>query len=359
MLLKSLSTVLALTAIPAARAAANALVQITADIGPNPNGVGMFLYTPSKLANPLPLIVAIHYCTGSAQAYFTGTQYATLADTYGYLVVYPNSPRAGSCFDVNTAATLTHDGGGDSQGIASMVTYSIATYGVSASHVYVTGTSSGAMMTNVMSGSYPELFQAASIYSGVPFACFAGADAWNTACALGEISMTGEQWGDLVRAAYPGYTGSRPKMMIWHGTVDTTLYYENFGQEILEWTDVLGVSSTPATTTLNDPDSGYTMTTYGSTVVAYSAAGVGHTVPVHEAIDLAWFGITGGSTGTTTATTTTTSTSAATTTTTTTTTGTVPEYGQCGGIGWTGGTTCVSPYVCTPQANNLYYSQCL
>jgi acetylxylan esterase len=128
------------------------------------------------------------------QAYFTGTQYATLADTYGYIVVYPNSPRSGSCFDVNTNQTLTHDGGGDSQGIASMVSYAIANYGVDASKVYVTGTSSGAMMTNVMAGSYPDLFQATSIYSGVPFACFAGPNAWNTACAEGEISMTPEEW---------------------------------------------------------------------------------------------------------------------------------------------------------------------
>ncbi|KAG8876695.1 hypothetical protein FRB97_003990 [Tulasnella sp. 331] len=337
-LVKSLFTVLAVATIPGIRAAANQLVQVTANIGPNPNNVGMYVYKPTKLANPLPLIVAIHYCTGTAQAYFSGTQYANLADTYGFMVVYPNAPAAGGCFDVASNATLTHNGGGDSQGIASMVTYSIATYGVSASHVYVTGTSSGAMMTNVMAGSYPNLFQAASIYSGVPFACFAGPSAWNSACAEGDISKTAAQWGDLVRAAYPGYTGSRPKMMIWHGTVDTTLYYENFGQEILEWTNVLGVSSTATTTTQNDPQSGYTMTTYGSVVVAYSAAGVGHTVPVHETIDLAWFGITGGSTttGPTSNPGTSTSPTSVVTQPTTSTTKTAPtatqtQYGQCGG----------------------------
>ncbi|KAF9472447.1 Arabinanase/levansucrase/invertase [Pholiota conissans] len=32
-------------------------------------------------------------------------------------------------------------------------------------------------------------------------------------------------------------------------------------------------------------------------------------------------------------------------------------YGQCGGIGWTGATTCVSGYVCT--YSNPYYSQCI
>ena len=147
--LLSFASVALLSALPS-HGAQNQLTQVTGNIGPNPNNVGMFVYKPTKLANPLPLIVAIHYCTGTAQAYFSGTQYATLADTYGYIVVYPNSPRSGTCFDVNTNATLTHNGGGDSQGIASMISYSIANYGVDANHVFVTGTSSGAMMTNVM-----------------------------------------------------------------------------------------------------------------------------------------------------------------------------------------------------------------
>ncbi|CUA68403.1 putative endo-beta-1,4-glucanase D [Rhizoctonia solani] len=34
----------------------------------------------------------------------------------------------------------------------------------------------------------------------------------------------------------------------------------------------------------------------------------------------------------------------------------IPKYGQCGGQGWTGGTTCVSGSTCT--ALNPYYSQC-
>ena len=35
----------------------------------------------------------------------------------------------------------------------------------------------------------------------------------------------------------------------------------------------------------------------------------------------------------------------------------IPIYGQCGGIGWTGGTTCVSSCQCT--FINSYYYQCL
>jgi endo-1,4-beta-xylanase len=80
---------------------------------------------------------------------------------------------------------------------------------------------------------------------------------------------------------------------------------------------------------------------------------------------------TGGAVGTgsttTTATTLITTTSAVASTTQTTTvtatsatatsTGTVAHYGQCGGLTYTGSTTCVSPYTC--QVSNDYYSQCL
>ncbi|EXJ59873.1 hypothetical protein A1O7_04020 [Cladophialophora yegresii CBS 114405] len=38
-------------------------------------------------------------------------------------------------------------------------------------------------------------------------------------------------------------------------------------------------------------------------------------------------------------------------------TATVQPWGQCGGINWTGGTTCTSGWTC--QAQNPYYSQCL
>jgi len=37
--------------------------------------------------------------------------------------------------------------------------------------------------------------------------------------------------------------------------------------------------------------------------------------------------------------------------------GTVSQYGQCGGIGFSGATACVSPFACTVL--NPYYSQCL
>lgn len=49
-------------------------------------------------------------------------------------------------------------------------------------------------MTNVMAGSYPELFVAASAYSGVAFGCFAGSNSWNSECADGDLIQSAETW---------------------------------------------------------------------------------------------------------------------------------------------------------------------
>jgi acetylxylan esterase len=107
----------------------------------------MYIYVPDKLAAKPPVIVAIHFCTGTAQAYYTGSPYAKLADQYGFIVIYPESPYSGTCWDVSSKAALTHNGGGDSNSIANMVTYTLNKYKGDASKVFVTGSSSGAMMT--------------------------------------------------------------------------------------------------------------------------------------------------------------------------------------------------------------------
>jgi len=65
------------------------LVQVT-NYGSNPSNTQMWIYVPDKLAQPPPIIVAIHYCSGTAQAYYGGTPYARLADQHGFIVIYPS-----------------------------------------------------------------------------------------------------------------------------------------------------------------------------------------------------------------------------------------------------------------------------
>ena len=123
----------------------------------------------------------------------------------------------------------------------------------------------------------------------------------------------------------------------------------------------------PSRTSRNQPQAGYSNATYGPLFQAILAQGVGHTVPEHEVNVLQFFGLdtlqpgpvpstSVGPTGPV-STPGTTTLSPATTPTTTHTTSLLPpptpppsstpttgqaKWGQCGGIGWTGPTTCIS-----------------
>ena len=124
-------------------AAAASLVEVTS-FGANPSGLRMYLYVPDTVAANPAVLVAVHYCTGSGPAFFSGTEFASLADQFGFIVIYPSATRSGSCFDVSSPQALGRNGGSDPVGIMSMVNYVIANRGGDASRVYVTGASSGA-----------------------------------------------------------------------------------------------------------------------------------------------------------------------------------------------------------------------
>jgi poly(hydroxyalkanoate) depolymerase family esterase len=241
----------------------------------------MYLYVPVNVRPNPALLVGAHWCTGTAQAFYSGTEFRSLADQYGFIVVYPSVTRSSRCFDVASPQTLARDGGSDSTGIKSMVDHVLANYGADADRVYATGVSSGAMMTNVLLGVYPDVFAGGSAFSGVPYTCFATTNGseWNSECSNGQIIRTPQQWGDAVRDANPGYGGPWPRMQLWHGTEDDALRYPNFGEMIKQWTNVHGLSQTPSFS--DQPQANWNRTRYGGTgthapVEAISLQGVGH-----------------------------------------------------------------------------------
>ncbi len=283
----------------ASSAAAAGIQKITAKLDNNPTNVGFYIVVPDSLPPNPPVVVNPHWCHGSAMAAYSGSQFATLAAKLGYIVIYPDSPNTSDkCWDISSHASLTHGAGGDSLGIVSMVNYTLATYKADPRRVFVTGVSSGAMMTSNLVAAYPDVFAAGSAFSGVPYGCFAApadrpttADYWSDACATGKLSKPAAAWADLVRGAYVGYSGWRPKMQIFHGTVDETLNYACFTEEVKQWNAVFGFDNATSKVTQNTPLRGWTKTAYGPDgwFEAYSAAGVPHNIPVQEAVTVAWF----------------------------------------------------------------------
>src|SRR3569623_1848345 len=223
-----------------------------------PSYISMYIYVPDKVAAKPPILVVAHFCGGSASAVFGQAQSGGLvaaADQYGFIMIFPQTTNAASsakCWDVGSKASLTHDGGGDTQAVAQMVKYAVSNYKANGDRVYATGDSSGGMMTQALLAVYPDVFKGGSSFAGVPAGCWSdgwsAASNWGGTCAGGNDIQTAQQWGDLVRGMYPGYTGHRPRVQLFHGDADPTINYKNFGESIKEWTNVLGLATAPTST---------------------------------------------------------------------------------------------------------------
>jgi poly(hydroxyalkanoate) depolymerase family esterase len=269
-------------------AAAASLVEV-ADFGSNPGGMRMHVYAPdTRPANPA-IVVAMHGCGGSGPGFYSGSEFASLADRYGFVVIYPTATQQagfGNCFDVWSEASKRRGGGSDPVSIMSMVTYAQRTYGGDPQRIFATGSSSGGMATNALLALYPDVFAAGAAFMGVPFNCFANAADFPPAtsqCTGGAMNRTPQQWGDAVRQAYPGYTGPRPRVQLWHGTNDTLIPYQLLQEAIEQWTNVFGLSQTPTST--DTPQANWNRRRYAdpsgtARVEAYSIQGAGHSLPM-------------------------------------------------------------------------------
>lgn len=283
------------TALALASFASAQLVNVP-NFGNNPTGLSMDVYVPSNLPENPAIVLALHPCGGSGSSYARMTGYQSHADQRGFIAIFPSSRRDFNCWDVASSSSLKRDGGGDSTGLASIANYALKTWSADPSRVFVTGSSSGCMMTNVMIAAYPDLFEAATCYSGVAAGCLRGSPgsspiSADPTCANGQVSLSPEQWAQRARDIYPGYSGSYPRLKTLHGTADSLVRIPNLDQQLAQWSTIKGLDLTARNP--NTPQRGYTELVYGdgTQLIGISAEGVGHTVPVNAGLDMDWFGL--------------------------------------------------------------------
>jgi len=250
--------------------------------GSNPGNLRMLIHVPEHLPTGAPLVVALHGCSQTAEEYNHGTGWSELADSLGFLVIYPeqqpsNNPK--NCFSWFLPGDITR-GYGEPLSIYQMVQHAIETFGADRERVFVTGLSAGGAMAAVMLATYPETFAAGAIIAGLPYGC---AQSVNEAfeAMFTEHHSSPRVLGDRVRAA-SRHQGPWPKISIWHGSADPIVKSSNAEQIIRQWTDVQSLSATPSYEELigvharrvwNDPD--------GDTLVeSFSISGMGHGVPL-------------------------------------------------------------------------------
>ncbi|KAJ1017856.1 hypothetical protein NDA16_005172 [Ustilago loliicola] len=273
-------------------------LQLENDYPMHPTQASMYTYVPQTFKKGNPVVVALHPCDGSALRYFGENRgWTHAADLKGFMMIYPNSPPGtNGCWDVSSEASLKHDGGGDSQSVANMVKYAQQKYGCSEHQVYVIGHSSGAMLTQVLGVTYPDVFLAAAAISGVPAGCFrtvqVAARDNNATCTGGALHESPDYWVKQARNMYPGYRGSFPRMMLVHGKADPIINFDDHLEAIKQWCGLHNLNPSNPSKVYKLPDAlNHEVFVYGSDVMAIAADGVGHDPPCQVDLTTQFFGL--------------------------------------------------------------------
>ncbi len=212
----------------------------------------MDLYVPDSVDDSPGIVVALHYCGGSAQNAHGWFQ--ALSDEHGFIIIAGDS--AGNCWDSSPGRS------GEKAAVVQMVQYTIDEYGADASRVFAAGASSGACLTNALMASYPEVFAGGSVLAGVPAGAWpAGNTSCSGVCNATPPTRSAQEWGDVVRNTY-AYDGPRPRLQLWHGSNDEYLYFPFLAEEEKQWTNVLGLDSSRTTMDSDTPSQGWERTSY-------------------------------------------------------------------------------------------------
>jgi poly(hydroxyalkanoate) depolymerase family esterase len=176
-----------------------------------------------------PLVVMLHGCNQHPDDFAAGTRMNELADEMGFIVAYPEQAAAANasrCWNWFQAADQQRDDGEPSL-IAGITRDVIARYNADPRRVYVAGLSAGGAMAAIMGHTYPDLYAAIGIHSGLAYA--AARDIPSALAAMRGHSFRSEPTcAESTFQAVP--------TIVFHGDLDTTVHSSNGAQVIAQAT---------------------------------------------------------------------------------------------------------------------------
>ncbi len=198
-----------------------------------------YVYVPRRYqtGDTVPLLVMLHGCSQKAVDFAANTHMNELAERYNFIVVYPQQVRSANdygCWNWFKPVNQARDSGEVAliAGIVRAVLRETAQWRIDARRVYVAGISAGGAMAGILGATYPDLFAAIGVHSGVAYKSAA-----NAASGLWTMRRGGrdpDRLGALVLTAMDSRVRVMPTI-VFHGTKDFTVSPTNGAQVIQQW----------------------------------------------------------------------------------------------------------------------------
>ncbi|KAB2541386.1 esterase [Salipiger aestuarii] len=185
-----------------------------------PAGSRMYrTYVPaSAKAGAGGVIMMLHGCTQSPEDFAAGTGMNELAEKHGFVVIYPAQSRgdnAQSCWNWFSRGDQRRDRG-EPAILAGMASRVCAAHDIVRDHTFVAGLSAGGAMAAILGETYPDVFAAVGVHSGLPVG--AAKDVPSAFAAMG---------GNILDAPIRPRSGSTVRTIVFHGTADATVSPKN------------------------------------------------------------------------------------------------------------------------------------
>ena len=130
------------------------------------------LYVPADhQQRELALVLMLHGCLQNPEDFALGTRMNDLAEEFGLIVAYPHQTRRANPSGCWNWFDRRHQnrGSGEPAKLAGLAQALAKEFDVRREHIFAAGLSAGGAMAEILAATYPDVFDAVGIHSGLPY----------------------------------------------------------------------------------------------------------------------------------------------------------------------------------------------